>query len=202
MVSAVPMPQKSQAPTRSDAAAENMRGKRLRSAAMSAAVMSVRKARLADRAVAEPFAQHVDHHDRRHDDEKNRPGVGEIQKLDGGKEVVPDAARADESHDRRAAHVELEAPERIRQVVRHHLRQDREAHLLEPVAAGGAMPSMGSVLMFSFTSAKSFPWAPIVWTVMARIPASGPMPNAMMKSSAQTISGTVRAISSTRRVTQ
>ena len=64
------------------------------------------------------------------------------------------------------------------------------------------MPSIGSMLMFSFTSAKSLPCAPIVWTVIARMPASGPMPNAMMKSSAHTMSGTVRAISSTRRMIQ
>src|SRR5688572_9540101 len=142
-------PQSSQKRTRSAPESENMRGKRSRSEAMSASVMLesrtlivglVREARLADGAVPEALAQDIDRHDRGDDDEKDRARIGEIKQLDRGEQVVSDTAGADEADDRRAAHVQLEPPERVGHVVRNHLRQYGEADLLEPRAARGADP--------------------------------------------------------------
>jgi hypothetical protein len=90
----------------------------------------------ADRAVAEFLAQHVDQHDGGDDDEQDGPGIREVKQLHRSEEVVADASGTHEADDGGAAHVQLQAPERVRHIVRDDLRQNREAHLLQPVAAG------------------------------------------------------------------
>ena len=55
---------------------------------------------------------------------------------------------------------------------------------------------------FSFTSENSLPSAPVEWMPMARMPASGPMPNGQTKMKASTTCGTERITSKTRRVSQ
>lgn len=48
------------------------------------------------------------------------------------------AATADGADNRRGAHVDLSPQQRVRDEVRQHLRQDREAHALQPAGTGGA----------------------------------------------------------------
>ena len=55
---------------------------------------------------------------------------------------------------------------------------------------------------FSFTSENSFPSAPVEWMAIARMPASGPMPNGQTRMNASTTCGIERITSSSRRVIQ
>ncbi len=61
------------------------------------------------------------------------------------------------------------------------------------------MPSTGFMSAFSTTSENSLPSAPVVCSAIASTPAIGPSPNAITKISANTMPGTVRANSSSRR---
>ena len=60
-------------------------------------------------------------------------------------------------------------------------------------------PSTGFMSAFSTISENSFPSAPVEWIAIASTPAMGPSPKAMTKISANTMPGTVRANSSSRR---
>ena len=62
------------------------------------------------------------------------------------------------------------------------------------------MPSTGRMSAFSFTSENSLPSAPVEWMPMARMPASGPMPNGQTRMNASTTCGIERITSSSRRV--
>ena len=143
----------------------------------------------------------IDHHDGRDDQQQDRRHVGIVELADRLDQVLADAAGADEAHDRGAAHVDLEAQQRVGGEIRQHLRQRRRsgssATRFAPVAVA---PSTGFMSMFSTTSANSLPSAPMVWMASASTPGIGPRPNATTNSSANTISGTVRQNSRKRRL--
>ena len=146
------------------------------------------------------LGQRVDHRHGDHDQHQDRRDVGIVELADRLDQVLADAAGADEAHDRGAAHVDLEAQQRVAREVRQRLRQRAEAHRRPASARRSAVtPSTGFMSMFSTTSANSLPSAPMVWMAMASTPAIGPSPKAITNISAKTSSGTVRQNSQKRR---
>ena len=74
-----------------------------------------------------------------------------------------------------AAHIDLEAQQRVAGEVRQHLRQHAQSAQSEPsLPPVDRTPSTGFMSMFSTTSANSLPSAPVVWIAMASTPGIGP----------------------------
>ena len=131
------------------------------------------------------------------DHQQDRADVGIVEFPDRDDELLADAAGADEAHHRGAAHVDLEAQQRVAGKARRDLRHaPRTACTDSQLAPVERTPSTGFMSMFSTISENSLPSAPTEWIVIASTPAIGPRPKAITKISANTMSGTVRQNSS------
>ncbi len=78
----------------------------------------------------------VDHRHRQQDQHQNGGHIRVVELADGLDEILADAARADEAHDGRLAHVDLETQQGVAGEVRHDLRQRAETHGDMPGRAG------------------------------------------------------------------
>ena len=86
-------------------------------------------------------------------------------------QILADAAGADEADDGRAAHVDLEAQQRVARETGQDLRQHGEAHDRAGKAAPVASQPVDRLMsIFSTTSKNSLPSAPSEWIAIASTP--------------------------------
>ena len=90
----------------------------------------------ADQAMAHLGGQRVDDRHRDQDQQQDGRDVGIVELADRLDQVLADAAGADEAHDGRFAHVDLEAQQRVAHEIRRDLRQRAVAHGDVPGRAG------------------------------------------------------------------
>ena len=126
--------------------------------------------------------------------------VGVVELADRLDQVLADAAGADEAHHGGAAHVDLEAQQRVAGEVRQHLRQHREADRSDPARAGRSRTlDRLHVDVLDHLGEQLAERARRCGSRCASTPGIGPSPKATTKISAKTISGTVRQNSRKRR---
>ena len=70
----------------------------------------------------------IDDEHRGDDHQQDRTDVRVVEFADRDHELLPDAAGTDEPHYRGAAHIDLEAQQRVAGEARRHLRQHRKPH--------------------------------------------------------------------------
>ena len=125
--------------------------------------------------------------------QQDRADVGVVELADRDDEFLADAAGADEAHHRGAAHVDLEAQQRVAGEAGRHLRQHGEAHAgRSSLRRSSARPRPASCRRSRRSRKTALPSAPVEWIAIASTPAIGPRPKAITKISANTMSGTVR----------
>src|SRR5262245_24471215 len=87
--------------------------------------------------MAQLLGDKIDRHDGREDEQENSGYVGVIELADRNHELLPDPARADETHHRSGAHVDLEPQQRIRGKIGRDLGQDGKVDRLNSIGTGG-----------------------------------------------------------------
>src|SRR6185437_3973220 len=93
---------------------------------------------LAEQFSADPAGADIDHEHREDQHQQDRADVRIVELADRRNQFHPDAAGADKTHHRGAAHIDLEAQQRVAGKTGRDLRQHREAHRGDPARAGGA----------------------------------------------------------------
>ena len=126
--------------------------------------------------------------------------VGVVELADRLDQVLADAAGADEAHDGGAAHIDLEAQQRVADEVRQRPAAGRAKRMaIGPRRAGRRRRPRPASCRCSRPPRRTACRArPVVWMATASTPAIGPSPKAITKISAKTSSGTVRQNSQKR----
>jgi hypothetical protein len=95
---------------------------------------------LAEQPATHPAGANIDDEHGDDDHQQDRADVGIVEFPDCDDELLADAAGADKTHHRGAAHVDLKPQQRVARKARRYLRNDREPHARDPARPGRTHP--------------------------------------------------------------